>query len=167
MLRAPDGMVPAARSRLVLEQAAAALNAGDAGDAERLLRKHLLEQPTDAAALSKLAELAVQQLHVEEATALLRRAVGADPTPARQLALILHLQRFVGAKFALRELEALPAAIAWASARIASRSKPNAGSDAAAGVWRTWSSTRAGLITAHKAAKASAGIAAQRATYQP
>lgn len=102
---------PALRSKLILEQVATALQAGDAGDAERLLRKHLLQQPTDAAALSKLAELAVQQDHVEEATALMRRAAGADPTPARRMALIAHLQRFVGAKPALAEIEALPPAM--------------------------------------------------------
>lgn len=109
MLHSATGLPPAAaRSKLVLEQATAALQAGDRGDAERLLRKHLLEQPKDAAALAKLAELAIDQRHVEEATVLLRRAAGADPSPNRQMALINHLQRFGGAELAIREIEALP-----------------------------------------------------------
>ena len=101
----------AARSKLILEQAAAALQSGDAGDAERLLRKHLLEQPTDAAALAKLAELAMRQHHIEEATALMRRAAGADPTPAGRMGLIRHLLQFVGAKAALAEIDLLPPAV--------------------------------------------------------
>ena len=105
------GWPAAAKSKLILEQASAALQAGDSGDAERLLRKHLLEQPMDVAALLKLAELAVQQYHIEEATALMRRAAGADPTQSGRLALIRHLQQFVGAKVALAEIELLPTAI--------------------------------------------------------
>lgn len=109
MLVSATGLAPAAgKSKLVLDQATAALQAGDAGDAERLLRKHLLEQPQDAAALAKLAELALDQRHVEEATALLRRAAGADPSPGRRMALVRHLQAFGGAELALREIEALP-----------------------------------------------------------
>ena len=101
----------AAKSKLVLEQAILALQAGDRGDAERLLRKHLLDQPQDAAALTKLAELAIDQRHIEEATALLRRASGADPTFAQRLALIRHLQQFVGAEAVIREIEGLPSAM--------------------------------------------------------
>ena len=72
------GLLPAqARSKLTLEQATAALHAGDRGDAERLLRRHLIEQPQDAAALDKLAELVMGEQRVEEATMLLRRAAGA------------------------------------------------------------------------------------------
>jgi len=109
MLHSATGLPPAAaKSKLVLEQATAALQAGDLGDAERLLRKHLLEQPRDAAALAKLAELAIDQKHVEEATVLLRRAAGADPSPQRQIALVNHMQRFGGAELTIREIEALP-----------------------------------------------------------
>ena len=108
MLRLPGLLPAAAKSKLVLEQATAALNAGDRGDAERLLRRHLLEQPQDAAALAKLAELAIGEQHVEEATMLLRRAAGADPTTAGQMALICHLYHFVGAEPALDEIEKLP-----------------------------------------------------------
>ena len=105
-----SGPAPAARSKLIREQAAAALRAGDAGDAERLLRKHLLDQPGDADGLAMLAALKVDQGQVEEATALLRRAANADPSPARQVALIRHFQQFVGAALALREVLALPPA---------------------------------------------------------
>jgi len=98
----------AARSKLTREQAAAAVQAGDAGDAERLLRKHLLEQPADADALAMLAAIKVDQCHIEEATALLRRAAGADPGPQRQFALIRHFQTHVGAGLALKEIESLP-----------------------------------------------------------
>ena len=105
-----SGRTPAARSQLIREQAAAALRAGDSGDAERLLRKHLLDQPADADALAMLAALKVDQRQVEEATSLLRRAANADPSPARQVALIRHFQQFVGAALALREILALPPA---------------------------------------------------------
>lgn len=105
-----SGPAPAARSKLVREQAAAALRAGDSGDAERLLRKHLLDQPADADALTMLAAMKIDQRQVEEATALLRRAANADPCPARQVALIRHFQQHVGAGLALREIEALPPA---------------------------------------------------------
>jgi tetratricopeptide (TPR) repeat protein len=98
----------AAKSKLVLEQATAALQAGDRGDAERLLRKHILEQPKDAAVLGKLADLAMDAGHVEEATVLLRRAVGANPTPEGRLALIRHLQFYVGAQQTIEEIETLP-----------------------------------------------------------
>ena len=107
----PELPPAAAKSKLVLEQATAALQNGDRGDAERLLRKHLLEQPRDAAALVKLAELAIDQRQIEEATTLLRRAAGADPTPARRLALIRHLQQFVGAEPVIKEIESLPQAM--------------------------------------------------------
>jgi tetratricopeptide (TPR) repeat protein len=96
------------KSKLAVEQAVAALRAGDAGDAERVLRKHLLEYPQDAAALTKLAELAIDRRHIEEATILLRRAAGADPTPFQRMILIQHLQRYVGAQPVLDEIETLP-----------------------------------------------------------
>ena len=108
MLRLPGLLPAAAKSKLVLEQATAALNVGDRGDAERLLRKHLLEQPQDAAALTKLAELVVGAQQVEEATMLLRRAAGADPAAARRMALICHMYRYVGAEPALEEIERMP-----------------------------------------------------------
>jgi tetratricopeptide (TPR) repeat protein len=106
------GLQPAAaKSTLALEQAAAALHAGNRGDAERLLRKHLLEQPHDAAALTKLAELVIGEQRVEEATMLLRRAAGADPTNERRMALICHLHRSIGAQPTIEEIEKLPASL--------------------------------------------------------
>ena len=110
MLQSADGGLAsaAAKSKLVIEQATASLQAGDRGDAERLLRKHLVEQPKDAAVLTKLADLAMDAGQVEEATVLLRRAVGADPTPSRRVMLIRHLQHFVGAEQTLEEIETLP-----------------------------------------------------------
>ena len=108
MFEAPKVLSAAARSRLVLEQATLSLHAGNRADAERLLRKHLLEQPRDAMALAKLAELAISQQHIEEATMLLRRAAGVDPIASRLLALIWHLQCHVGAQATLEEIEKLP-----------------------------------------------------------
>ena len=99
------------RSRLVIEQASAALRAGDSIDAEWMLRKHLLEQPGDGQALAMLAEIAIDQRRLEEATVLLRRAAGVDPSPGRRLALIRHLQAYGGAAIALAEIEALPGPI--------------------------------------------------------
>ncbi len=109
MLRSANSPTQAAaKSKLVLEQATASLQAGNRGDAERLLRKHILERPKDAEVLDKLADLALDVGHVEEATGFLRRAVGADPTPERQLILIRHLHRYVGAEQTLEEIETLP-----------------------------------------------------------
>jgi predicted Zn-dependent protease len=97
------------RSRLAIEQAVAALRMGDPVEAELTLRRHLLQQPGDADALAKLADIAVDQRRMEEAAVLLRRAASAEPSSDRQLALIGHLQAFGGPSIALRELEALPA----------------------------------------------------------
>jgi Tfp pilus assembly protein PilF len=69
------------KSKLIVEQATAALQAGDRNEAERLLRKQLIEQPSDAVAMTKLAELALDRRQIEEATVLMRRAATADPTP--------------------------------------------------------------------------------------
>jgi tetratricopeptide (TPR) repeat protein len=109
MLRSPEQFPVAARSKLILEQATAALHSGDPGDAERLLRKHLLEQPRDAAVLTKLAELANGGHRIEEATMLLRRAADADPSTQSRMALIRHLNQYVGAQPTLQEIEKLSA----------------------------------------------------------
>jgi len=108
MLRFPGPLKAAAGSRLILEQATQALQAGDRGDAERLLRKHLLEQPRDAAVLTKLAELVMGELRIEEATMLLRRAAEADAKAERRFALIYHLHRHIGAPSTLEEIGKLP-----------------------------------------------------------
>lgn len=111
MTQLPGFQPSATTSRLVLEQATAAMNAGARDDAERLLRRHLLHHPQDASALAKLADLAIFNDRVEEATILLRRAAGVDPVAARLIALIVHLHRYVGAEAALAEIEALPAGL--------------------------------------------------------
>ena len=112
MFRSAPQLPPAAaKSRLAIEQATAALQAGDVADAERLLRGHLIEQPRDAAALAKLAELTGGHGRVEEVTVLLRRAAGADPSSERVLALVRHLHRFGDARLALQEIESAPASV--------------------------------------------------------
>jgi len=99
------------QSKLVIDFANAALNGGDVAEAERLLRDHLFKAPNDANALAKLAEIAVSYRRVEEATLLLRRAADADPRLPRYLALIDHLQNFVGASALIKAVEGAPPAI--------------------------------------------------------
>jgi tetratricopeptide (TPR) repeat protein len=94
-----------------MEQAVAALRAGDPIDAERTLRKHLLSDPTDGGALTKLAEVLIDQRRINEATILLRQAVGLKPSPARRLAMVHHLNGFNGPAVALAEIESLPASM--------------------------------------------------------
>src|SRR5574338_1661201 len=102
----PPSPNKAMKSRLAVEQATAALRAGNRGDAEWSLRRHLVEQPEDGAAIAKLAEIVLDEGRVEEATILLRRAAAAEPTPERQMALINHLQMYVCAELVLVEIEA-------------------------------------------------------------
>jgi tetratricopeptide (TPR) repeat protein len=97
-----------AKSRLAIEQASAALRAGNSADAEWTLRRRMFEQPDDAAVVGVLAEIVLARGEVEEATVLLRRAVAADPTVERRMALIRHLQKYVGANEVLLEVNALP-----------------------------------------------------------
>ena len=111
MTQLPGFQPATTKSKLVLEQVTATLSAGNRDDAERLLRHHVLQHPQDAAALTKLASLAIADHRVEEATILLRRVAGIDPAPAHLVALILHLHRYVGAEAALTEIEALPAGL--------------------------------------------------------
>ena len=99
------------KSKVALDFAVAALRAGDVAGAEFRLRDRLLENPFDADALAKLAEIAVDQRRIEDATVLLRRAVTADPNPERRLELIAHLQRFAGPALVVKELEQLPAEV--------------------------------------------------------
>ena len=100
---------PLAGGSLAFEQAVASLRAGDALTAQRLLQQRLLQQPNDAAALSKLAELALAQGRTEDATVLLRRASVAQPSLARHLALVRHLSQFAGPAATLAEIESAPA----------------------------------------------------------
>src|SRR4051812_34383294 len=96
------------KSKALLDFAFAALRAGDVAGAELRLRDVLLADPFNATALAKLAEIAVEQRRIEDATVLLRKAVTADPTPERRLELIAHLQRFAGPGLVLKELQELP-----------------------------------------------------------
>jgi tetratricopeptide (TPR) repeat protein len=94
---------------VALDFAIAALRAGDIAGAELRLRDSLLADPLNADALAKLAEIAVEQRRIEDATVLLRKAATADPRPERRLELIAHLQRFSGPALVLKELDELPA----------------------------------------------------------
>ncbi|HKC03142.1 MAG TPA: sulfotransferase [Sphingomicrobium sp.] len=99
------------KSKVALDFALAALRAGDVAGAELRLRDALLADPFNADALVKLAEIAVEQRRIEDATVLLRKAVTADLNPERRLELIYHLQRFGGPGLVLNELQELPAEI--------------------------------------------------------
>ena len=94
---------------MVLEQVAAALRTGCQAEAVRLLQAHLLRHPRDVAAVTRLAELFLDLRKVEEATILLRRAVGVEPSPRRQIGLVRHLAQFAGAEPAILEIEGLAA----------------------------------------------------------
>ncbi len=76
-----------------LMSAAQALAANDIPVAERLLRDHLRQAPTDVAAIRMLAEVAARIGRLEDAERLLSRGVELAPTfqAARQnLAMVLH-----------------------------------------------------------------------------
>jgi tetratricopeptide (TPR) repeat protein len=96
------------RSKVALDFASAALRSGNRLKAQMLLRDRLAEDPSDADALTVLAQISVEDRRIEDATVLLRRAVSADPTPERRLALIEHLQKHAGPALALSEFEELP-----------------------------------------------------------
>ena len=91
--------------------ASAALREGNAAVARQMLQDRLLRDPNDADALAKLAEVATAERNMEEAAILLRRAVAADPSPKRRLALILHLKRTASPAVALEAVEELPPAV--------------------------------------------------------
>ena len=88
---------------------AAAMRAGNFVQARMMLQDRLAQDPNDADALEKLAEIAAAQRATEEATMLLQRAVAIDPSAQRRLALIAHLQRN-SPGMALAEIEQLPQA---------------------------------------------------------
>src|SRR5687767_12799412 len=78
-----------------LMRAAQALAANDLATAERLLRPHLKEKPTDVAAIRMMAELAGRIGRYGDAEHLLRRAIELAPafTAARaNLATVLYKQ---------------------------------------------------------------------------
>jgi tetratricopeptide (TPR) repeat protein len=96
------------RPAVTLGLAYAALRAGNVVQARQMLQERLAQHPTDADALEMLAEVAAGQRSFEEATMLLRRAVAADPSPPRRMALVEHLRRYASPALALKELEQLP-----------------------------------------------------------
>jgi tetratricopeptide (TPR) repeat protein len=98
------------RPAVTLGLAYAALRAGNVVQARQMLQERLLQHPEDADALSMLAEVAAGQRSFEEATMLLRRAVVADDSPPRRMALVEHLRRYASPALALKELEQLPQA---------------------------------------------------------
>ncbi len=76
-----------------LRKAAIAMNRNDIPQAERLLKAHLYEVPTDVPAIRMLAEVAMRIGRDEDAQHLLERALELAPgfMPARyQLAVLLH-----------------------------------------------------------------------------
>jgi tetratricopeptide (TPR) repeat protein len=64
---------------LVRQQVGAALRAGDAAEAERLLRARILQAPGDADALAALGDILAQKGALGEAAALFHRAVALAP----------------------------------------------------------------------------------------
>ncbi|HXD84007.1 MAG TPA: sulfotransferase [Rudaea sp.] len=91
-----------------LMRAAAALHANDIPIAERLLKAHLKQAPTDVVAMSMLAELAVRLDRCEDARHLLERCVELAPDfreARHHYALVLH--RLNEPAAALRELDGL------------------------------------------------------------
>jgi len=77
----------------MLREAAVAMVKNDVAAAERLLKKHLMQQPTDVAAIRMLAEVAVRCSRNEDAENLLVRCLELAPgfAAARyNLAVILH-----------------------------------------------------------------------------
>jgi tetratricopeptide (TPR) repeat protein len=77
----------------VLQEAAAAMIRNDVASAERLLKKHLFDKPTDVPAIRMLAEVAVRCGREEEAEHLILRCLELAPgfTAARYMyAVLLH-----------------------------------------------------------------------------
>jgi tetratricopeptide (TPR) repeat protein len=97
------------KSHVALRFAVNARRSGDRIKAQMLLRDRLVQDPSDANALTMLADMAIEDKRIEEATVLLRRAADADASPQRRIALIEHLHQNSFPALALKELEALPA----------------------------------------------------------
>ncbi len=110
-MSALDRQVEASMRNPRLREAALAMNRADMPHAERLLKAHLHEAPTDVPAIRMLAEVAMRIGRDDDAEKLLDRALELAPafTPARyQLAILLH-RRNESAR-ALAETERLLAA---------------------------------------------------------
>jgi hypothetical protein len=76
-----------------------------------VLTDRILAEPNDADALSKLAEIAVDEGHIDQATIFLRRAATADPSVRRRIALVRHMHKFGSPALVLKEIDGLPPAI--------------------------------------------------------
>lgn len=111
MVLGSPGADQSARSRALVGLAIAALRSGNVVQARQMLQDRLVQDPADADALTTLAEIAASQRSPEEATILLQRAVAADPSPGRRLALIDHLRGSGAAALALKEIDQLPHAV--------------------------------------------------------
>ena len=77
----------------ILREAAGAMVKNEVGVAERLLKRHLMQRPTDVPAIRMLAEVAIRCDREADAEHLLRRALELAPgfTAARfNLAVVLH-----------------------------------------------------------------------------
>lgn len=90
----------------VLQKAAAAMIKNDIAVAERVLKKHLMQKPTDVSAIRMLAEVAIRAGRDQEAENLLLRCLELSPsfTAARYTYAIL-LQRCDRSPTALVEIE--------------------------------------------------------------
>ena len=96
------------KSKLVMEQVSAALKAGQAADAERTLRQHLLLQPADLEVLAKLGDLLGEQKRDLEASIVYKRALAVAPNAHNiRLALAHLLDRMNLVEPALNEIEAI------------------------------------------------------------
>lgn len=91
-----------------MEQASAALKAGDPADAERTLRQHLVAQPADIVVLAKLGDLLAEQRRDLEASVVYQRALATSPKAQNiRLALAHMFERMNQVGPALREVEAI------------------------------------------------------------
>jgi tetratricopeptide (TPR) repeat protein len=99
------------KSRAVLNRAVAALRGGNVGQARMMLLDRLAVDPTDANALTKLAEIAVDEGLSDQATIFLRRAADADPSPLFRMALVRHLHKYGSPGMVLKEIDDLTPAL--------------------------------------------------------
>ena len=99
------------KSRAAIDRAVAALRGGNVAQARMLLHDRILEDPDDANALTKLAEIAVDEGHSDQATVLLRRAATADPSPPRRISLVRHMHKHGSPAMVLKEIDTLPPAL--------------------------------------------------------
>lgn len=99
------------QSQSVLEFASAAARSGNVIGARQALLSWLVDHPCDADVLEELARIAVNEKCWEEATLLLQRAISADPTIRRRIALIEILHWSGNDELALTEIGRLEEAV--------------------------------------------------------